>query len=39
MVKYKVGAYIRLSKDDNYSESDSIKNQKSIIKNYIKEKG
>ncbi|MBQ7140518.1 MAG: recombinase family protein [Bacilli bacterium] len=36
MVKYKVGAYIRLSKDDNYSESDSIKNQKSIIKNYIK---
>ena len=35
MEKWKVGAYIRLSKDDYYSESDSIKNQKSIIKIYI----
>lgn len=34
---YKVGAYVRLSKDDNYNESDSIDKQKSIIKDYIKE--
>ena len=34
---YKVGAYVRLSKDDNYNESDSIDNQKSIIKDYIKD--
>ena len=37
MSKYKVGAYVRLSKDDSYNESDSIDNQKSIIKDYIKE--
>lgn len=34
---YKVGAYVRLSKDDNYTESDSINNQKDIIRDYIKE--
>lgn len=39
MDKYKVGAYIRLSKDDKYSESDSIENQKKIINDYIKEHG
>lgn len=37
MSKYKVGAYIRLSKDDEYSKSNSIDNQKKIIKQYIKE--
>ena len=37
MSKYKVGAYIRLSRDDKYSESDSIDNQKKTINNYIKE--
>lgn len=37
MSKYKVGAYVRLSKDDSYNESDSIDNQKSIIKDFIKE--
>ena len=35
MSMYKVAAYIRLSKDDNYTESDSINNQKNIIKKYI----
>ena len=34
-MKYKVAAYIRLSKDENYTESDSINNQKNIIKKYI----
>lgn len=34
---YKVGAYVRLSKDDNYTESDSVYNQKNIIRDYIKE--
>ena len=37
MSKYKVGAYIRLSRDDKYSESDSIDNQKKIIEQFIKE--
>lgn len=37
MSKYKVGAYVRLSKDDNYTESDSIMNQKSMIEDFIKE--
>ena len=37
MSKYKVGAYIRLSRDDKYSESDSIENQKRVIEQYIKE--
>ena len=27
MSKYKVGAYIRLSRDESYSDSDSIDNQ------------
>ncbi len=35
MCSYKVAAYIRLSKDDNYTEFDSINNQKNIIKKYI----
>ena len=37
MSKYKVGAYIRLSRDDKYSESDSIENQRIIIDRYINE--
>lgn len=37
MSKYKVGAYIRLSRDDKYSESDSIENQKIIIDQYVSE--
>ena len=37
MSKYKVGAYIRLSRDDKYSESDSIDNQKIIIDQYVNE--
>lgn len=37
MSKYKVGAYIRLSRDDKYSESDSIENQRIIIDQYINE--
>ena len=28
MSKYKVGGYVRLSRDDDYSESDSIQRQK-----------
>ena len=28
MSKYKVGAYVRLSKDDSYNESDSIVNDR-----------
>lgn len=35
MSKYKVGAYVRLSKDDSYNEFDSIDNQKSIIKDIV----
>lgn len=37
MSKYKVGAYIRLSRNDKYNESDSIENQKRVIEQYIKE--
>lgn len=37
MLEYKVGAYVRLSRDDNYTESDSINNQKNIINGYIEE--
>ena len=37
LIPYKVGAYVRLSKDDSYNESDSIDSQKSIIKDYIEE--
>ena len=37
MAKYKVGAYIRLSRDDKYNESDSINNQMSLINHYIKD--
>lgn len=32
MSKYKVGGYVRLSRDDDYSESDSIQSQKDLIK-------
>ena len=32
MYKYKVGSYIRLSRDDKCSESNSIDNQKKVIK-------
>lgn len=39
MQKYKVGAYLRLSKEEfnNEKESNSITNQKLIIDNYLKE--
>ena len=34
---YRVGAYLRVSKDDNENEdSNSITNQKAIIEQYIK---
>lgn len=32
MSKYKVGGYVRLSRDDDYSESDSIQRQINLIK-------
>ena len=32
MAKYKVGGYVRLSRDDDYSESDSIQRQMDLIK-------
>ena len=32
MSKYKVGGYFRLSRDDDYSESDSIQRQMAFIK-------
>ena len=32
MSKYKVGGYVRLSRDDDYSESDSIQRQMDLIK-------
>lgn len=35
MVKYKAAAYVRISKDDKYTESNSINNQKNVIKEYI----
>lgn len=37
MQKYKVGAYLRLSKEEfsNEKESNSITNQRQIIHNYI----
>ncbi len=34
-MKYKVAAYIRLLKSDNYTEYNSINDQKRIIKEYI----
>ena len=30
MSKYKVGGYVRLSRDDDYSESDSIQRNQEI---------
>ena len=30
MSKYKVGGYVRLSRDDDYSESDSIQRQMNL---------
>ena len=42
-IDYKVGIYIRLSKEDEekekYSESESIGNQRKIIERYLKEQG
>ena len=32
MTKYRVGGYVRLSRDDDYSESDSIQRQMDLIK-------
>ena len=37
MIKYKVGVYVRLSREDIYSESDSIENQTRLIENYCSE--
>ena len=37
MTNSKVGAYIRLSREDCYSESDSIDNQIKLIDNYCLE--
>ena len=34
---FKVGIYIRLSRDDENIESDSIINQRSLLNQYIKE--
>ena len=34
---FKVGIYIRLSRDDGNIESDSIVSQRSLLKQYIKE--
>ena len=38
---YKVGLYLRLSRDDNNSESESmsISNQRSMLTDYAKERG
>ena len=37
MVNYKVGPYIRLSRDESYSNSDSIDNQIKMTDFYCKE--
>lgn len=37
MSKYKVGSYIRLSRDESYSNSDSIDNQIKLTDFYCKE--
>ena len=34
---FKVGLYIRLSRDDGNVESDSIVSQRSLLKQYVKE--
>ena len=34
-VNYKVGSYIRLSRDESYSNSDSIDNQKELLETAI----
>ena len=31
MSKYKVGGYVRLSRDDDYSDSDSIQRQMAFV--------
>ena len=36
--KYKVGAYIRLSRDESYSNSDSIDNKIKLTDFYCEEK-
>lgn len=33
---WKVGVYIRLSRDDDYTNSNSINNQKLLIEEYVK---
>lgn len=38
MSKYKVGSYIRLSRDESYSNSDSIDNQIKLTDFYCEEK-
>ena len=37
MVNYKVGSYIRLSRDESYSNSDSIDNQIKMTDFYCEE--
>ena len=37
MLKYKVGAYVRLSNNDKFNDNNSIDNQKLIIEQYVKE--
>ena len=39
MSKYKVGGYVRLSRDDDYSESDSIDNQIKLADYYCENNG
>ena len=37
MSKYNVGAYIRISRDESYSDSDSIDNQIKLAEEIIEE--
>lgn len=39
MSKYNVGAYIRLSRDESYSDSDSIDNQNKLSDYYCENNG
>ena len=39
MSKYNVGAYIRLSRDESYSDSDSIDNQIKLADYYCENNG
>ena len=38
MNNYKVGAYLRISQNDSTNESNSISNQRKLIRKYIKDK-